>query len=66
MVTSRKISQVDVFTGSPWEATSVKNLLNAAYIEVSMKDKGTNSILLSVPCEFYTAAMRVINNRKSS
>ena len=66
MITSRKISQVDVFTGSPWEATSVKNLLNAAYIEVSMKDKGTNSILLSVPFEFYTAAMRVINNRKGS
>ncbi len=66
MITSRKISQVDVFTGSPWEATSVKNLLNAAYIEVSMKDKGTNGILLSVPCEFYTAAMRVINNRKGS
>ena len=44
MITSRKISQVDVFTGGQWEATSVKNLRNAAYIEVSMKDKGTNSI----------------------
>lgn len=66
MITSRKISQVDVFAGSPWEAASVKSLLNAAYIEVSMKDKGTNCILLSVPCEFYTAAMRVINNRRVS
>lgn len=60
MITSRKISQVDVFVGSPWEVASVKDLLNAAYIEVSMKDKGIDSILLSVPCEYYTAAMRVI------
>lgn len=66
MITSRKISQVDVFTGSPWEAASVKSLLNAAYIEVSVKDKGSNSILLSVPCEFYTAAMRLINERRVS
>ena len=37
MITSRKISQIDVFAGSPWEVASVKRLLNAAYIEVSMK-----------------------------
>ena len=66
MITSRKISQIDVFADSPWEVASVKRLLNAAYIEVSMKDKGTNCILLSVPCECYTAAMRVIENRKIS
>lgn len=63
MITSRKNSQVDVFSGSPWEAASVKSLLNAAYIEVSMKDKGIDGILLSVPREYYTAAMRVIVNR---
>lgn len=66
MITGRKISQVNVFTGSPWEVASVKSLLNAAYIEVSMKDAGMDSILLSVPCEFYTAAMRVISNRRVS
>lgn len=66
MITSRKISQVNVFTGSPWEVASVKSLLKAAYIEVSMKDSGLHSILVSVPCEYYTAAMRVINNRKIS
>ena len=66
MITSRKISQVKVFAGSPWEVASVKNLLNEAYIQVSMKDNGLNSILISVPCEYYTAAMRVINNRKVS
>ena len=27
MITSRKISQVNVFAGSPWEVASVKNLL---------------------------------------
>ena len=64
--TSRKISQVKVFAGSPWEVASVKSLLNAAYIQVSTKDNGLNSILISVPCEYYTAAMRVINNRKVS
>lgn len=32
MITSRKISQVNVFAGSPWEVASVKNLLKAAYI----------------------------------
>lgn len=66
MITSRKISQVDVFTGSPWEAASVKSLLNAAYIEVSVRDKGSNSVLLSVPCEYYTAAMRLISDRRVS
>ncbi|EFF51941.1 conserved hypothetical protein [Bacteroides ovatus SD CMC 3f] len=40
--------------------------MNAAYIQVSMKDNGLNSILISVPCEYYTAVMRVINNRKVS
>ena len=64
MITSRKISQVNVFAGSPWEVASVKNLLKAAYIEVSMKENGRNGFLLSVPCEYYTAAMRVIGNRK--
>ena len=33
MITSRKISQIDVFAGSPWEVASVKRLLNAAYNE---------------------------------
>ena len=66
MITSRKISQVDVFAGSPWEVASVKSLLKAAYIEASMKDSGLNIILISVPCEYYTAAMRVISNRKVS
>ena len=66
MITSRKISQVNVFACSPWEVASVKSLLNAANIQVSMKDNGLNSILISVPCEYYTAAMRVINNRKVS
>lgn len=66
MITSRKISQVDVFTGSPWEAASVKSILNAAYIEVSVRDKGSNSVLLSVPCEYYTAAMRLISDRRVS
>ena len=66
MITSRKVSQVNVFAGSPWEVASVKSLLKAAYIEASMKDNGLNSILISVPCEYYTAAMRVINKRKVS
>ena len=65
MITSRKISQVDVFAG-PWEVASVKSLLKAAYIEASLEDRGLNRILISVPCEYYTAAMRVISNRKVS
>lgn len=40
MITSRKVSQVNVFAGSPWEVASVKSLLKAAYIEASMKDNG--------------------------
>ena len=46
MITSRKISQVNVFAGSPWEVASVKNLLKAAYIEVSMKENGRNGFLI--------------------
>jgi len=48
----------------PGEVASVKSLLKAAYIEASMKDNGLKGILVSVPCEYYTAAMRVINSRK--
>lgn len=65
MITSRKISQVPVFAGSPWEVASVKTLLNAAYIQASMKDNGLNAIQIMVPCEYYTAALRVIGNRIS-
>lgn len=63
MITSRKISQINVFAGSPWEAESVKQLLKSAYITASSEDKG-NGIQLSVPCEYYTAAMRIISSRR--
>ena len=64
MITSRKISQINVFAGSPWEVESVKQLLESAYITASTEDKG-NGIHVSVPCQQYTAAMRVISNRKA-
>ena len=64
MITSRKISQINVFAGSPREAESVKQLLKSAYITASTEDKG-NGIHVSVPCQQYTAAMRVISNRKA-
>lgn len=64
MITSRKISQINVFAGSPWEVESVKQLLKLAYITASTEDKG-NGIHVSVPCQQYTAAMRVISNRKA-
>lgn len=65
MITSRKISQINVFAGSPWEAESVKQLLKSAYINVSAEDKG-QGIQLSVPHQFYTTAVRIISNRKIS
>ena len=64
MITSRKISQINVFAGSPWEVESVKQLLKSAHITASTEDKG-NGIHVSVPCQQYTAAMRVISNRKA-
>ena len=71
MITSRKISQINVFAGSPWEVESVTRechylcpLLKSAYITASTEDKG-NGIHVSVPCQQYTAAMRVISNRKA-
>ena len=67
MVTNnRKKTQVNVFAGTPWEVACVKNLLNAAFIDVSVKDNRLDAIALTVPLESYTAAMRVINNRKSA
>ncbi len=66
MMTQRKGSHVEVFTGSPWEAASLKSLLNAAYIDVMMRDNGLNSILLSVPREKYSVAVRIIEERKGS
>ena len=64
MITSRKISQINVFAGRPWVVKSVKQLLKSAYITASTEDKG-NGIHVSVPCQQYTAAMRVISNRKA-
>ena len=62
MITSRKISQINVFAGR--EAESVKQLLKSAYITVSAVDKGSD-IQLSVPCEYYTVAMRIISSRRT-
>ena len=53
MIVSRKISQIEVFAGSPWEVASVKSLLKAASIEVAMKDKGIGSILLPPESRIY-------------
>ena len=64
MITNKRLPLVDVFAGSPWEVNCVKELLSAAYIDVSVKDKGIDSILLAVPCEQYTAAMKIIDGKK--
>ena len=64
MITSRKISQINVFAGSPWEVESVKQMLKSDYINASTEDTG-NGIHVSVPCQQYTAAVRVISNRKA-
>lgn len=64
MITSRKIHQIHVFAGSPWEAESIKQLLKSAYINVLTEDKG-NGIHLSVPCRYYSTAIRIISNRKA-
>ncbi|NCC09542.1 MAG: hypothetical protein EOM31_03400 [Bacteroidia bacterium] len=66
MITNKKKNQINVFVGSPWEVASVKNLLSAAYIDVFEKDDRLDAISLSVSSEAYTAAMRVIYNRKSA
>lgn len=65
MIIGRKVSQINVFAGSPWQVASVKSLLDAAYIQASVKDSGSRGIQLMVPCEYYTAAIRVIGNRIS-
>lgn len=65
MITNKKVKQVNVFAGSPWEVASIIGLLNAAYINVSIVDDGLKGIKLMVPCEHYTAAMRVIGERNN-
>lgn len=62
MIKSKKISKVNVFVGSPWEAASVKSLLSNAFIQVDTEDN-THGILLSVPCEYYATALRIIGAR---
>ncbi len=65
MFANKKSSQIEVFVGSPWEAASVKGLLNEAYIQVDTKDN-SNGILLSVPRQYYTTAIRIISDRSFS
>lgn len=62
MIKSKKIARVNVFVGSPWEAASVKSLLNEAYIQVDTEDN-KHGILLSVASEHYSAAIRIIGDR---
>lgn len=63
MVLGKKIDQVNVFAGSPWEVATVFTLLHAAYINASVKDEGMSAMKLMVPCEQYLAAVRVIGCR---
>lgn len=63
MIVNRKISRINIFAGSPWEVASVKSLLTAAAIQADTRDNGSTHIFLSVPCEYYTAVMRIIGHR---
>lgn len=62
MITGKKVSQVNVFKGSPWQAASIMGILAAAYIDVCVRDEGAE-IKLLVPCEHYSAALRLIGSR---
>ena len=64
MITSRKISQINVFAGSPWEVESVKQLLKSVYFS-AFREYICNGSDVFVPCQQYTAAMRGISNRKA-
>ena len=60
MITSRKISQINVFAGSPWEVESVKQLLKSAYITASTEDKGNLEIGNLVSHAFKRAPVRLL------
>lgn len=58
---TKKVSQIDVFSGAPWEVELIKNLLHAANVNAKVIDDVEMKV--SVPCESYTAAMQIIGNR---
>ena len=60
MIINRKVSQVNVYAGSPWAAASINNLLNTAFIEASIKENN-KGVIVSVPSEYYTAAVRLLS-----
>lgn len=62
MIIGKKVSQVNVFAGSPWQAASIIGILTAAYIDVCVRDEGAE-IKLLVPSEHYSAALRLIGSR---
>ena len=62
MYFNRKNSQINVFTGSPWEAASIHSLLNTAFIEASLQET-KHVVAVSVPSEYYTAAVRLMSDR---
>ncbi|BEH00282.1 DUF2007-related protein [Bacteroides sedimenti] len=58
---TKKVSQIDVFSGAPWEVEMIKNLLHAANVNAKVVDD--MEMKISVPCECYTTAMQVIGSR---
>ena len=64
MITGEKLSLVNVFAGSPWEAALITGILAEACIHVSTKDEG-KEIKLSVPSEHYSVAVRLISSRNN-
>ncbi|WP_321519875.1 DUF2007-related protein [uncultured Bacteroides sp.] len=58
---TKKVSLIDVFSGSPWEVELIKNLLEEANVQTQVKDEA--EMRVSVPSESYTTAMKVLANR---
>lgn len=63
MIRNKKVSQVRVFSGSPWEVAHVKSLLDEVYIQSTTVEDGMNGIQITVPYEDYTKAIRIINEK---
>lgn len=60
MLGNKKMSQINVFAGSPWVAASIHSLLNTSFIEASLIE-GRHGMAVSVPSKYYTAAVRIIS-----
>lgn len=60
-------SLIEIYSGSPWEASHVKKLLEASNVNATIKDGASDNFSMNVfvPQEHYANALRIVTKYAS-